>query len=110
VSEKGKVAIRSTVQSDRILVTVSDDGPGISEEHAAKVFSPFFTTKREGTGLGLCISKRIVDEHKDCTLRLTAGRGRGTIVEIRLPLRTPPGRRARTGKGGRPLEKTGERA
>ncbi len=109
VSEEGEVAIRSTVRGDRILVTIGDDGPGIPEEQASKVFSPFFTTKKEGTGLGLCICKRIVDEHKDCSMELTSESGRGTIVEIRLPLRKPPAHRGRPGEGTRPSARTGEK-
>jgi PAS domain S-box-containing protein len=107
--EGGEVAVRSQVQGDRILVTISDNGPGISQELAAKVFSPFFTTKREGTGLGLAISKRIIDEHKGCALQLTRREGRGTIVKVTMPLRTPPRRRAAPATGIRPLGKTGER-
>jgi signal transduction histidine kinase len=101
VGEDGEVAIRSTIRGDRIVVTIRDDGPGILQEFVDRVFTPFFTTKREGTGLGLCISKRILDEHKDCSLKLTSERGRGTIVEIGMPRRSPPGRGARSGKGVR---------
>jgi signal transduction histidine kinase len=108
VDEGGEIAIRSSVRGDRIVVTVSDDGPGIRKAFEPKLFTPFFTTKKEGTGLGLCISKRIIDEHKDCTLELTTEEDRGTTVKIRLPLRGPPVRKTRAGRGTQPVPRTGE--
>jgi PAS domain S-box-containing protein len=108
VDERGDVAIRSTVRGDRILLTISDDGPGIPKELEPKVFTPFFTTKKEGTGLGLCISKRIIDEHTDSTLQLTSEKGRGTTVKIGLPLRAKLIRKTTAGKGTRAVGGTGE--
>ncbi len=107
VGVEGEVAVRSSEEGDRARVRISDDGPGIPEDQASRVFSPFFTTKREGTGLGLCICKRIIDEHKDCRMELTSEIGRGTVFEIRLPLRAPPGHRVRPGKGSRSPAKGG---
>jgi len=108
VGERGDVAIRSTVRGDRILVTIRDDGPGIPKEFEPKVFTPFFTTKKEGTGLGLCISKRIIDEHTDSTLQLTTEQGCGTTVNIRLPLREKPTQKTAPGKETRAVRGAGE--
>lgn len=65
VSEGGKVLSRTVQDGSGFLLSVSDDGPGISEEVKEKMFEPFFTTKPadKGTGLGLAISRRIVEEH-----------------------------------------------
>jgi signal transduction histidine kinase len=109
VDEGGDIAIRSSVRGDRLLVTISDDGPGIPQEFVPRVFTPFFTTKKEGTGLGLCISKRIIDEHKDSTLQLNTEKDRGTTVKISLPLSRKPIRKTSVGKGTRPTRRTGER-
>jgi len=48
---------------DSILVTLSDEGPGIPEKSRPRIFEPFFTTKTKGTGLGMAIAKRIIDAH-----------------------------------------------
>jgi signal transduction histidine kinase len=61
--EGGNIHISTGVDDDSVLVTVSDDGPGIPEELREKIFSPFFTTKQNGTGLGLSIVEEIIREH-----------------------------------------------
>jgi signal transduction histidine kinase len=60
---KGKLLIRTVVVEGRVSVEIEDDGPGIPADVRPHVFKPFFTTKREGNGLGLAISARIVAEH-----------------------------------------------
>ncbi len=45
--------LRTEIDNDRVLVTVGDSGPGVSEENIAKIFAPFYTTKPEGMGMGL---------------------------------------------------------
>jgi signal transduction histidine kinase len=60
---KGRLAIRAVAADGRVAVEIADSGPGISVEVRPHVFKPFFTTKREGNGLGLAISARIVAEH-----------------------------------------------
>jgi len=65
VEGDGHVGVRAVREGDRVLVEISDDGPGIPREAQARVFEPFFTTKQigEGTGLGLDIVRRIVTSH-----------------------------------------------
>ena len=60
---KGRLGVRTAEADGRITVEIQDDGPGIPAEIRPHVFKPFFTTKREGNGLGLAISARIVAEH-----------------------------------------------
>lgn len=59
----GKLTIRTRPGDGTVSVEVEDTGPGIPADLRAQVFKPFFTTKREGNGLGLAISARIVAEH-----------------------------------------------
>lgn len=67
-----------------VEVTVQDEGMGIPQERLDQVFAPFFTTKAEGTGLGLPTVHRSVAEHGG-SLRLESTEGSGTIVRVRLP-------------------------
>ena len=67
---------------------VVDHGTGMSEEVRRHLGEPFFTTKRGGSGLGLGISRRIVDEHGG-TLRVESAVGQGTTVEVTLPAAGP---------------------
>jgi signal transduction histidine kinase len=60
---KGRLVLRTFEVEGRVTVEIEDDGPGIPVEVRAHIFKPFFTTKREGNGLGLAISARIVAEH-----------------------------------------------
>jgi hypothetical protein len=59
----GALTVRSRLGEGHVLVEIADDGPGIPGDLRGSVFKPFFTTKREGNGLGLAISARIVAEH-----------------------------------------------
>jgi signal transduction histidine kinase len=58
-----KIVVTSSVEGDGIVLTVSDSGPGIAPEIKDKIFDPYFTTKSDGTGIGLSISHRIVTDH-----------------------------------------------
>jgi len=70
---------------DRATVRIQDNGAGISEDTIDRIFSPFFTTKEKGTGLGMAISKKIVEAHEG-TIEVASEVGRGTEFTIRLPL------------------------
>jgi signal transduction histidine kinase len=59
----GKLTVRSRPGDGNVIVEIEDTGPGIPADLRGQVFKPFFTTKREGNGLGLAISARIVAEH-----------------------------------------------
>jgi signal transduction histidine kinase len=66
------------------LVTVEDDGPGIPEAVRANVFDPFFTTKQRGTGLGLAVTREIVEAHRG-TITCEPRSPHGTIFRLRFP-------------------------
>jgi signal transduction histidine kinase len=82
----GSLSINTVFSGDHIEITVTDEGCGIPEQDKEKIFSPFFTTKKHGTGLGLCISKRIIEEHTDGSLSMKSKEGKGTSFKISLPV------------------------
>jgi len=71
-----------------VIVSIKDRGVGIAPEDMARIFDPYFTTRRAGTGLGLPISKNII-EGMGGTLAVSSERGVGTEIRIDLPM-TPP--------------------
>ncbi|RJP14345.1 MAG: hypothetical protein C4520_21775 [Candidatus Abyssobacteria bacterium SURF_5] len=73
--------------SECLDLSVSDDGPGMSEETLNRIGEPFFTTKILGTGLGIAISKKIIDAHGG-SLNVRSKPGDGTTVVITLPIRS----------------------
>ncbi len=79
------VIVKTRRQGDRVRITVSDRGVGISPEHMAHIFDPYFTTRRAGTGLGLPIAKNIV-EGLGGSISVTSRAGQGTDITIDLPL------------------------
>jgi len=67
-----------------LVITISDNGPGLDPAARARIFEPFFTTKARGTGLGMAISRRIVEAHGG-SISASNGHARGLTVEIVLP-------------------------
>lgn len=86
--ERRRLAIQSCSEDGLICIRVKDSGPGISPEHLSRLFEPFFTTKRGGMGLGLSISRSIMEAHGG-TLSAEPTAGRGTVFTLTLPI--PPG-------------------
>jgi len=82
----GHVLLRAGPCPDGLgaIITVEDDGPGISEEHQARVFTPFFTTKFSGTGLGLALAQTFVEQHGG-SLQFESASGEGTTFYVILP-------------------------
>ena len=66
------------------VVTVADSGPGIPQAVRDRLFEPFVSTKESGTGLGLTICRRIVEDHGG-RIEATDGRARGAVFTVRLP-------------------------
>jgi signal transduction histidine kinase len=90
-AQKGNIWVNTRYLEDhqQIVLEITDDGCGIDEVIKQKIFTPFFTTKREsgGTGLGLSIAQRIIQEH-DGQIELKSDEGKGTSFTITLPCRS----------------------
>jgi signal transduction histidine kinase len=69
-----------------IRIGIADTGGGISKEVLGRLFEPFFTTKPRGTGLGLPITKRLIEQHGGSII-VRSDSGTGTTFEISLPVR-----------------------
>jgi signal transduction histidine kinase len=89
MGDAGEMVVRTSfiVDDRRVVVSVSDTGKGIPERYLDKVFEPFFTLKPGGTGLGMAITKRIIEDHKG-TISIQSKEGEGTTVTITLPAAT----------------------
>lgn len=85
---KRDLTISAAALADAVLIEVADTGPGLSAEVAASVFDPFVTTKPTGMGLGLSISRSIVEQHGG-TLRAEARPAGGAVFHITLPIPEP---------------------
>lgn len=81
----GRITVRVTEETDKVLVDVSDTGKGISKNHFQTVFSPGFTTKKRGWGLGLSLAKRIVEEYHHGRIYVKSSEiGVGTTFRVEL--------------------------
>jgi PAS domain S-box-containing protein len=85
----GAVRVGWGIAAGWLTVHVEDDGPGIAD--ASNLFVPFFTTKPEGTGIGLTLSRQIVEAHGGTLALANRAGARGCVATVRLPLRTPRG-------------------
>jgi signal transduction histidine kinase len=85
MEQGGTLTITSTADDRRVIISVSDTGPGISDENLAHIFDPFFTTKKEGTGMGLAITDRIIREHGG-RIEIKTSPDTGTKMSIFLPI------------------------
>jgi signal transduction histidine kinase len=81
----GRLRIATASRPGFVDITVSDTGPGISEENLNRIFNPYFTTKKLGIGLGLAITKKIVEEHRG-GINVLSRPHEGTDVVISLPV------------------------
>ncbi len=88
-----RVGVEPFPGRDGVALAVSDDGEGIPEKARARIFEPFFTTKHGGTGLGLPLCLRIVEQHGG-TITVESEPGRGTTFLVLLPCHVPAKRRS----------------
>lgn len=85
----GSIKVQIQSEDDFAAISVTDTGRGIPPEHLPNIFRPFYTTKGNGTGLGLSLARRIVEEHRG-RIEVTSEVGKGTIFRVLLPLQTGP--------------------
>jgi signal transduction histidine kinase len=85
INRNGTITVTTQVADGAVAVAVADDGPGIPEDIQDKIFEVFFTTREGGTGLGLNIVSRIVEEHGG-KLTLQSKPGEGAVFRIALPV------------------------
>lgn len=83
----GVVRVAVAIARDRLVITVEDNGRGISPEQLPRVFDPFYTTKAGGNGLGLAVARRIAVSHGS-EITIHSDGARGTIATVTLPLAT----------------------
>jgi PAS domain S-box-containing protein len=79
----GHMLIRSERDESCIFLTFTDNGPGIEEDHKGKIFDPFYTTKNSGTGLGLAVAQKIIEQHNG-TIELASSEPGKTVFRIVL--------------------------
>ena len=82
----GYVEVRAERRGERTIIEVADAGTGIAAEDRGKLFLPFFSRKKRGTGMGLAIVQRIVTDHNG-SIRVSENVPHGSIFTIELPVR-----------------------
>jgi signal transduction histidine kinase len=82
----GQLSVRVSVDKDLVDIVIEDDGCGISSENLERVFDPFFTTKSSGSGLGLSVTKRIIEDHQGSRMSLESQVGKGTTFKVTMPI------------------------
>jgi signal transduction histidine kinase len=102
---EGTVRIRTRQEDGCVTIAIRDDGIGIEKDQLGRVFEPFFTTKpvQQGTGLGLSVSARIVEQHGG-RMTVESGPGKGSTFTVTLPIQ-----QARTARGGIPSQAPAEK-
>ncbi len=83
MTQGGRLTIRTNIQDNHIVISIADTGEGIPKEILADLFMPFFTTKIHGSGLGLAVSQKIVQQHNGA-ISVTSQKDAGTTVIIKL--------------------------
>jgi nitrogen fixation/metabolism regulation signal transduction histidine kinase len=84
----GTLTMGTEGKDGHFVLKVGDTGSGISKENISRVFEPFFTTKLNGLGLGLAITKRVIEEHGG-KIEFSSVEGRGSEITINLPVPSP---------------------
>ena len=79
---KIKASVTTRKKKEQIILSIEDNGPGIREEILSKVFDPYTTTKAKGTGLGLPIVKKIIQENNAVIALNNKNLGNGVVVQL----------------------------
>ena len=83
--ETGKLIVDAHTYNNKVIIYITDNGSGISEENLPRLFEPYFTSKRNGIGLGLAATLNIIQSHRG-TIEATSLENKGTTFTITLPL------------------------
>ncbi len=83
-----QIKVTSSAENNRILVRISDSGPGVPLNLREKIFDPFYTTKSEGTGIGLSLSHRTITDHGG-SLSVFESKWGGAEFVIDIPIAKP---------------------
>ena len=83
--EKSLITLTTFYSNSSLYIIVKDNGEGMAKDTLEKIFTPFYTTKHYGTGLGVCLSKEIIEAHNG-SLSYTSILNKGTIAKIVLPI------------------------
>jgi len=89
-SKGGHVIVRTAARKNDVTIEFIDDGNGIAPENQERIFEPYFTTRVDGSGLGLWITQQIVHAHGG-TLNVESETGKGATFLLTLPVRLPHG-------------------
>lgn len=84
IKEGGEVALSAQGAHEIIVIKVQDNGCGIHPRDLPEIFSPFYSTKKSGIGIGLAVTKRILDAHKG-KIEVSSQQGSGTLVTVQIP-------------------------
>jgi len=81
----GTITVSTVQRGQNIVVRIEDTGPGIPGDVMSKLFVPFFTTRKTGSGLGLAVTKRVIDNHGG-DIEVMSEIGKGTIFDVSIPI------------------------
>jgi two-component system sensor histidine kinase HydH len=85
IGHNGTITVRTYQNSNKVVADISDDGSGIARSDIGKIFTPFFTTKKEGSGLGLAMAHSIIKNHGG-NISVTSTRNKGTTFSVSFPI------------------------
>ena len=84
VDEEGKIRLDYNCYDDKLEILISDNGKGIPEDEKKKIFDLYYTSRNDGTGIGLSITQKIIEQHGG-TITFESTVNKGTIFRIVLP-------------------------
>jgi signal transduction histidine kinase len=80
----GVLTVRGRADEEMVEIEIEDTGAGMSREVLSRLFEPFFTTREKGSGLGLAVVSKTLEENRG-TIEMDSEEGRGTVCRVRLP-------------------------
>jgi signal transduction histidine kinase len=84
MKDGGTLSLSSSLLDGWVTIEISDTGSGISAQNKQRIFEPYFTTKEDGTGLGLAMSAQIIEDHHG-QIEISSEPGNGTTIFVKLP-------------------------